>query len=186
MKTDRLEQFVRDHREDFDDLTPDPGLWNQVELPEKKTIKLNWKTIGVRVAATVVIFISAYYFHDFMDARQDSRMASNQQLMDNEAYQSLMEAEVFYTTQINYKKDELFRRTSSHPQLRDIILEELTDLDLVLQELKADLSDNAANEEVVEAMIQNYRLKLRVLEEILVQLQKPEENEKDEDKTVIM
>ncbi len=186
MKTDQLEQFVRDHREDFDDMIPDPGLWNQVDLPEKPTVKMNWRTIGLRVAAGVIIFISAYYFHDFVDQRQDNRMANNEAIFENEAYQKLMEAEVYYTTQIDYKKDELFKQTSAHPKLRDVILEELTDLDKVLAELKADLNDNAANEEVVEAMIQNYRLKLRVLEEILSQLQTPEENEKDEAKTVAM
>jgi len=40
----------------------------------------------------------------------------------------------------------------------------------VYEELKNDLDDHAANQEIIEAMIQNYRLRLGILEQILAQL----------------
>jgi Ni,Fe-hydrogenase III component G len=46
------------------------------------------------------------------------------------------------------------------------------ELDNIFKELKHDLKDNAANEEVLQAMIQNYRIKLEILTEILEQLNK--------------
>jgi hypothetical protein len=48
----------------------------------------------------------------------------------------------------------------------------MVELDKVFEELKRDLKDNSDNEEVIEAMIQNYRIKLEVLDEILTQLKK--------------
>lgn len=186
MKTDQLEQFVRDHREEFDDMVPDPALWNKIRPEEVKTFRLNWKTIGLRAAAVVIIFISSYYFHDLVDDRQQLRMVANEASENNAVFQNLIEAEMYYTTQINYKKEELFKQTSAHLDLRDMVLNDLTDLDKVLLELKADLGDNAANGAVVDAMIQNYRLKLSILEDILSQLQTTEEDENDKVKTVHM
>ena len=63
---------------------------------------------------------------------------------------------------------------------------ELVDLDQVYNDLKEDLKDNAANEEVIEAMIQNYRLKLDILEEMLVVLKQSNEsqNEKEHEGTL--
>jgi hypothetical protein len=65
---------------------------------------------------------------------------------------------------------------------------EFEELDQVFDELKADLRDDAANEEVVEAMIQNYRIKLEILEEILIQLKSADEkNHNDhESKKVVL
>ena len=39
------------------------------------------------------------------------------------------------------------------------------ELDSVYISLKSDLKDNIANHEVIEAMIQNYRLRISILEE---------------------
>jgi hypothetical protein len=54
-------------------------------------------------------------------------------------------------------------------------------MDKVFEELKEDLRDNAANEEVIEAMIQNYRLKLDILEEMLYRLKQARQPQKDEE-----
>jgi hypothetical protein len=93
----------------------------------------------------------------------------------------LIEAEAYYTSIINLKKDEVFRLTASHPEVRHEIDMEMVDLDRVFSELKDDLRDNADNEEVIEAMIQNYRIKLNILEEMLHQLNESNDyqNEKD-------
>ena len=58
----------------------------------------------------------------------------------------------------------------------------------MFNELKIDLKDDAANEEVIEAMIQNYRIKLQILEEILTQLKNADEQNTDdhEDKKVLL
>ena len=52
------------------------------------------------------------------------------------------------------------------------ILEDLAVMDQAFAELKADLRDNVDNEEVIAAMMENYQLKLQILEEILNELEK--------------
>ena len=49
-------------------------------------------------------------------------------------------------------------------------------LDDEYQSLRNDLKDNADSEEVINAMIENYRLKLHMLEKILEEIQKNNEN----------
>ena len=59
---------------------------------------------------------------------------------------------------------------------------ELGDLDAILLELKEDLSDDADNQEVVEAMMQNYMLKLEILEDLLEQIKAKNEKNNDDEK----
>ena len=55
------------------------------------------------------------------------------------------------------------------------IKRDLSELDAIFLELKKDLNDNANNQEVIEAMIQNYMMKLEILEDMLEQI-KPTKN----------
>ena len=47
---------------------------------------------------------------------------------------------------------------------------DLNQLDSLYTELKSDLRDNIANQEVIDAMIQNYRLRISILEELLSEI----------------
>lgn len=181
MKTDKLEKFMLENREAFDSFEPDPEVWNRIEKRKPRVISINWKTVASRAAAVVIIFASSWYLHDYFDSRNQSVVQTDEVMLeDDPMYRNLMEAEVYYTSEINNRKDELFRRANNDPMLRNDINNELIELDKVYQELKDDLKDNADNEEVIEAMIQNYRLKLEILEEILYQLESDDEENNDD------
>jgi hypothetical protein len=100
----------------------------------------------------------------------------------------LLEARAYYSGQISNMEAEVYRISGADSPLRAEIDIEFEELDRVFTELKADLKDNAANEEVIEAMIQNYRIKLQILEEILLQLKNADKQniEEDEDKKVLL
>ena len=70
--------------------------------------------------------------------------------------------------------------------MREEIQNELKELDKEFRLLKEDLKDNADNEEIIAAMIQNYRLKLSILQDMMFQLQevKKEKENKDEIKLI--
>ena len=100
----------------------------------------------------------------------------------------LAEARAYYSGQITNMEAEVYRIAGQDSPLKAEIDTEFEELDRMFTELKADLKDNAANEEVIEAMIQNYRIKLHILEEILIQLKNADEQniEDDEDKKVLL
>lgn len=188
MKTDKLEKFVIENRDQFDTMEPSPDLWEKIKPSQPKTIDINWTRVLVRAAAVVVIFVSSYIFFDYIVNKNQEPIVAKVEANDPEdirTYQELMEAEYYYTSMIENRKEEFIRLTGNNAPLRKEITIELKELDKVYRELKEDLKDNADNEEVVVAMIQNYRLKLEILEEILLQLQPANENTKNDEKKSI-
>jgi len=183
MNPDKLEKYVLGHRDQFDDLEPDPEIWDRIETRKAPIIRINWKDVAWKAAAVAVIFTASYFFHEYMAGRKDNstRMMGTISEENQPMVRELIEAEAYYTSLINIKKEEVFRLTSSTPEIRHEIDMELVDLDRVYAELKEDLNDNADNEEVIEAMIQNYRLKLEILEEMLQILHQANENQNEND-----
>ncbi len=173
MKKDKLEQFVGKNREAFDDLRPDPTIWNGIQKDIRSPRQLQWKTIMWRAAAVIMIFTASYFFHDMVNSGQDQPEIAQEQISDQESFEearTFIEAEAYYTSRIGNMKKEVYRMTGKNSRIsRDMDLE-FKELDRVLKDLKQDLGDNAANTEVLEAMIQNYRMKLMILEEMLEQL----------------
>ena len=173
MKTDKLEEFVVSRREEFGPGGPAPDVWDSIKKrePEKPVMKISWQRIAYRAASVVIIFVASYFFHDFMSNRNSggSEFFAKEDL-ENPLLRELIEADRYYATQVDLKKEELFSLTTDSPDLQMDINNELEDLDAILLELKQDLKDNADNEEVIEAMMMNYRLKLEILEDMLIQI----------------
>jgi len=190
MKTDQLEKFVIDHRDEFDVMEPSPELWTKIALPPPapEAKRLSATQILMRVAAVVVIFVASYYFHAYVNQPDIQRLAVNPTMSteDRQLVEEMMESKAYYTSLINTKTDEVYQLAANQPLLRDEIKDELKELDQEFLRLQNDLLDNADNEEIIAAMIQNYRLKLQILEETLIQLQaqKHEKNNSHENKRI--
>lgn len=184
MNPDNLEKYILENRENFDDLTPDPSVWEKIneQSSAKAKKRINYKSILYRVAAVVFIFFASYYFHDYMSRRSDQDVMVNTQY--NNQYRHVLnkleEAEVYYSAQISNKKTEIYKLVGNSPEIKTEIEQEFIHLDKLYKELKKDLKDNVDNEQVIEAMIQNYRIKLQILEEMLTQIKKLNVEEKNE------
>ena len=183
MSPDNLEKYILNHREQFDDMEPDPAIWERIETRKAPVLRINWKDIAWKAAAAAAIFVASYFFHDYMSSRNSSPEQIFSENMEDASpmAKELIEAEAYYSSMIRQKQDEIFRLTTSNPSIRHEIDMEMVDLDRVYSELKEDLKDNAHNEEVIEAMIQNYRLKLDILEEMLFQLKEANQSQNDQD-----
>ena len=83
------------------------------------------------------------------------------------ANEELADARDFYTSEINYRLEEARSLVSNQ-----WVFEDIDELDRAFKDLKDDLKDDADNEEVVIAMIENYQLRLKILDRILEQLRK--------------
>lgn len=171
---DKLEKFIAENRESFDFYEPTDEVWNNVKsnIKQVKVIKFNYRTLLVRVAAVLIIFFSSYYFHDFMQNRENYKRLALRSRIEENAFMipELVETEAFYAGKVTARLVELKTYTSEFPDIEDDIRYDLNELDSVYAEIKKDLKDNVANNEVVEALIQNYRLKLKILEDLLIQL----------------
>ncbi len=174
MDNDNFEKYIVDNKNEFDTLEPSNLIWEGIEKiePQKKKRRFvlqqfNWIT---RVAAAVVIFIASYYFHDYR--YNQKQIANNEEALDNnELYNSFIEAKFYYTAQIDAETVKFYNMAADNSLLRNEIQNEFIELDKEFNELKEDLKDNADNEEIIAAMIKNYRLKLSILNEIMSEMQ---------------
>jgi hypothetical protein len=173
MKEDKLEKYMKENREQFDLHSPDPEIWDRIRPSIQKSVikKVNWKTVTWRVAAAGIIFIltvfaSEYYFNKNAPLSK-LKFTGNKEVSIPE----LDEAEIYYTAQLQSKYMEAKEYLTEHPELEIELIRDLNALDSIRNELKKDLKDNIANKEVVEALIQNYRMKLTILEDLLYQLE---------------
>lgn len=161
--SDKLEQYIRKNAQDFDDLTPSSNLWDKIEQHNKKksTHKYIFYVTGSIASIIIVIFlIQPALFNLKQNSGKGYTMSKE-----------MIETELYYNNQILNKKRQVFKLTNHSPEIQKDIDLEMAALDSAMIQLKADLKDNIANQEVIEAMIQNYRLKLQILEDILLYIE---------------
>ncbi len=177
---DKLEQFIEDNRDSFDSFSPSQaeGIWNRIESDRKN--KPNGKLIlryFYRAASVLLIFGLSYMFHDYVDKAKDSKLAEDKMKDIYQQLPELKEAENYYSNLVSSKMEEVKPFLANNPGISEAINVDLVELDSVYVSLKNDLKDNVANDQIIEAMIQNYRLKLRILEDLQAEIKK--ENKKE-------
>lgn len=179
MKKDKLELFIHDNAEDFNSLDPPVMAWDAIEkeLPGgKKSVTRTLWPYAWKVAAAVLIFISAWLLNDYLDQKKPTEhnfakteTSANPELID------LSDAEAYYTTKISSKQAELAVYARQHPEIIEDLKKEFREMDKNKAELKKDLAESNADEKVIEAIIQSYRVKLEILDQMLTQLRNSNE-----------
>ncbi len=164
---DELKKYIDSNRAQFEQENDDlDGLWlkiaSDIEQHEKKNSFLNWRIL--RIAAVLIVFLGIAWLVVI-----NPSLEKNQNYADMYKFSSeLLEAEGYYNSMINEKMQSIsMYKDDIDPQ----IFKDLKALDQAMKELQKDLEDNIDNEEVINAMIQNYRIKLEILEQIQLQLE---------------
>lgn len=173
--TDRLKDYIDSNQDAFNELEPPKASWDQIASKmghrQNKRIQLI-KYAGLASAAAIIAFIVV--FSPISNNNSDSiNLADIPEVVETEAY---------YSLQVNQKRNKIYQLAGQHPALKQEMDNDLAELDSLLVEIKDDLKDNVSNTEVVDAMIQNYRMKLMILEDIMSFL---EEQDNDNEKTEI-
>lgn len=172
---DRLEEFVRSHREEFDLFEPSDKLWEKIAQDIKPQPKIRW-TYYLSRAAVVAVIISATLVAQRLFTEQKAKRSAEQTAEVKIDIPELREAEMYYTGVINSKLEEVKPYFIDHPYLEDDLEMDMSELDSIYISLKNDLKDDVANQEVLDAMIQNYRMRISILEEMLEYLEPEEED----------
>ena len=175
--SDRLEDFVRQHREEFDLREPDPSVWLKINPANAPVVKEKRPMRWLRVAAAIAVIFAGssagIYFLTGGNHEAD--------LYSQELYMEMQETEAFYTMMVSDRYEELKPYLASDPLANEMLSADMEELDEVYHELKNDLKDNISNPEVIEAMVLNYRIKLEILEDLLNQLKEKENQDYEKD-----
>ena len=169
MKRDRLESFVEENRHEFDHLEPSDKLWAAIstqldEKPKKKISKFGWLKVAA-VIAVIILGPALIYQIGFSDRHP---LAKNIQI--DPEIQELMEAEAYYAQEVSGKLAEIQKCYQVHPEIKMEIEGDLNELEMMYHDLKNDLKENISNKEVIEAMIENNRFRLELVDDVLEQI----------------
>ena len=201
---DSLKDFVNENREDFDMFEPRPELWQEIctelkvqkameEKPRKeaKVISINFGErlnftadfMFMRMAATIVLLLACGI--TLWMVKQNTPTPTNslavasetgEQTSIYEVAPELAEVEVYYTSQINSKREELSEydlKVLGLDETRQID-NELARLDSSYTRLKNQLYTTPNTDQVMAAMIRNLQIRIDVLNRQLEVLKKIE------------
>ncbi len=169
MKRDRLESFVEENRHEFDYLEPSDKVWESINLKFDQTKqKPKNRFFVLKIAAVLVLAITiptTIYFR----SEKISQTSQSNVLADPEV-QELIEAEAYYAQEVSGKLAEIQKCYKVHPELKAQIEGDLNELETMYMSLKSDLKDNVSNKEVIEAMIENNRNRMKLVDDVLEQI----------------
>jgi len=172
---DKFEEHIRKIRGDLDLYDPSPDLWKRIEreLRKGRSDTLKWLSIAAMI---IVVFGSALVLFkpSILPERKNYRISNSSGLSPDNS--SLGETEIYYNNLVNSLYIKATPLLTTNPEIEKGLSDDLTRLDSICSEIKKDLKDNVANQEVVEALIQNYRIKIRLLEDILTVMKENEGN----------
>lgn len=169
MKPDKLESFVNENRHEFDRMEPSDRMWEAISGQLSKELKpRNRKFMWMKIAAVMFLTLlipTVIYQVKFSDQKQSENAA----VVDPEV-QELIEAEAFYAQEVSGKLAEIQKCYKVHPELKMEIEGDLNELESMYLSLKGDLKENISNKEVIEAMIENNRNRMKLVDDVLEQI----------------
>lgn len=173
----RLEDFIKANREEFDDLEPRAGLWDEIEkqLPDgQKKREAKRFSIGfvLRVAAIVILVMSVSFviFLKSIEKRGVDLADINPEYAKQQMH---------YASLVETKRIELKQIAKSDPALYREFNKEIAQMDSTYKKLASDLANSPNQELVLRAMIQNLQIQTEVLNQQLSAIEQYNHSKKD-------
>lgn len=174
-ETDKLEQFIKDNKNDFDSEFNPGNSWNKIEskIPRNKSSN---NSLWMLAASIVLLLSMAWLVYD--RAQLTDKINELESLsVNNKPYP---EIESYYQQNIE-AKTALINHISSEKNIE--INTDLKFLNKKYEELKAKVKQQGGHPQLVNAMIQNLQTQIEILEQqlsILQDIQEYSQNEKQE------
>jgi hypothetical protein len=166
-----LERFLKNNKNDFDTATPPEIVWSKIEqnLPKttaKKLFFAEYSQVLLRIAAGLALLITCFGAGMWC---ANSANRGGQEMAMSEISNEYAELEQFYQRDIAGKTQKL----ASFSSQNDIIEEDIAQMDKSMEELKIELANVPVNkrEQIIRAMIENYKAKAKILEKVLEHIQ---------------
>jgi hypothetical protein len=163
---DKFEKYVTDHHDEFDVYEPAPEFWNKINRP--KVLHTSRNSWFWKAAVILLVFGASFWANTLIINTKHVALKHDSAPSD---VPKIVEAEKYYSGLIQTKINAMQKVLTSYPELKSDLHRDFAELDSAYRDMKKDLKDNVSNQEVIEAMIQNYRLKLKLLEQIQQELQ---------------
>lgn len=184
----KLEQFIQNNREAFDNCEAPAGLWDKIDKslgeeimhnsePDEVVFKFKKSSISKlkmwAMAACLVLligYVSVFYLNNKSD--------STEQIIADVAPQ-YGDKMVQYTSLIESKREEIKQIETHDPVMYKEFATEIEKLNQDYQNLQTELSQTPNQEDLVKAMVQNLQVQLDILNRQLKIIEKVKEYQKN-------
>lgn len=165
----KIDDIIRENKEAFNSEKPLDGHFERFtrKLQKNKSNKLKLYSIRVLKAASIAILIglSSLWIHDnYIKNDQPDRLALG------DLSPEYKEVETYYTNLVNVKYNQLIGIDLIDEKQKTILWNELKEMDTIYISLQEDLHFAPNDERVINAMINHYKLKIDILEQLIDQL----------------
>jgi chromosome segregation ATPase len=182
---ERLEQFINLNRQDFDDKVPAPLIWDEINQklpsPKKKAKIIQLNRFRLWAAAIAIMVTSTVIFLLVENNRLKKDLTASQQRLQ----QQETETQADYDRELNQfmqvvaaKQHQLSGIRSEYPSLYKSFTADINDLNEEYKKLKQVLTTVPEKDEVLDAMIQNLKLQVELLNEQLLIIQQLKSSKK--------
>lgn len=166
-----LDNFIRKNKENFEEEPEEEHLQNfknKLKSHQKKKLKKNHLKFWLKIAAILfVTFLSSWFSYNYL--YQNKNQQSNKNLIAKTQLSSeVKEIENFYQTNLNAKMKQFENLKCSKSGInKEQVKADLEEIDKTHQQLKEELMYNTNDERVINAMINCYRKKSEVLDQVI-------------------
>lgn len=178
--SNRFEDFIRNNRNELDSEIPAAAVWDKVSkritAPTTAKVKRMHPIRWVAAAAVLLFIGTGSYFLLVNNSKKVETVAGiDASGQDSVALNEINPAyakEVYHFTQlIELKQAELKQLEKDNPELYKQFMGDITKLDSSYHSLKQELPSNPNREQLLEAMIQNLKLQMDLLNQQLAIIQ---------------
>jgi len=161
----KLEEYIRKNREELDSYFPSPGVW--------KGIRKNMRSGKLKItrllsaAAMIVVILTTSALVYKTEWKKNIFLTKNTEALIMKTNPQFREAEIYYNALFNRLYNEAIPMLTAHTEIKEELISDLSQLDSLCADIKKDLKDNIDNQEVIEALIINYRIRTEILEDML-------------------
>ncbi len=156
---DQFEKHICDIREKLDTHEPGPGVWKRIEKSVPHMASPRPQRMIPRAAVILLLAGAGALLAAVM--LQISARANDPGLA------MMRDTQRYYDNKIRLLHEEAAPLLTDNPEIRRVIALEMDELDSLSALIMKDLNESIAGSEVIEALINNYRLRIELLEDML-------------------
>lgn len=167
--SDRLKDFIKSNRGDFENENPSGKVWEKIEknISPKAGQRIYMQPVfkwNIAAAILLIVVSSVYYFKSLDQANSLHSNAHETSVLEEPDYSRQMSQ---FMKVIDIKQEELKQIAADHPELYQKFTSALDQLDSSYNSLKTQLAVTPNREMLMEAMVENLQLQLKILNQQL-------------------
>ncbi len=176
-----IEKLIRENTDFFNGEEPFEGHFERFSVKMKARQFVAPKRVSIMphllkaAAVAILVTLSSLWTWEHVFSPDANRMTLS------EVSPEYREVEQYYVRQVSLMEDEIKGIwINGQPEDKDMLLDELAEMDRTYEELQKDLKANPNDERVINAMVDHFQRKVEVMNYILSQLKEIQNNNENQ------